>query len=669
MSERLAPTPSGGLSRVPYLPGLDGLRAIAVIGVMIYHANHTWLHGGFLGVEVFFVISGYLITLLLMGEHELSGGVDLLQFWLRRARRLLPALYVMMALLVVYITAFYPVVRESVRGDFVAGLFYVSNWYQIIVGQGYASSEAFVPLRHLWSLAVEEQFYLLWPLVMVVILRRKRRSLPAIGVRLIIASVAVALLVGVLFAGGFVPAACTTENSNGFWHIAGRCVSVNDTLYLGSVWRAGGLLLGGGFAMLWRPMAVIRGPLRDKARVFDGLALVGLVVLGYLMWAMFLLEDGRYNPWLYHGGFLLTGVATLFIIAAATHLNAVTGRLLGNKVLNWIGTRSYGLYLFHWPIYQIIRKQAQIGLTLPKMALAMAITLPITELSYRWVEMPVRRGQLRRMYLALRRDPRYLVASVTVVVMLGAGAASMAAASPHCVGSVACSLVANTDPATTALPTSPGADSTVPPTTVPKVPAKYAAIGESVMVGAKSQLIQGGVLVQAKESRGPEGVKNAVIQLRDGGDIGKGTKMVIQVGTNSPVSDDQLAAIIKEIPPDAGDVFFMTVRAPKFYINDNNTKILALPAKFPNVKVIDWFAESQPVPLCADGTHVTCSAFAADFYANLIFAGLGLPLVVLPSTTTTSTTTTSTIPPTTTTVKAGKASTTATATGSASVGP
>mgnify|MGYP003340065883 FL=1 len=356
-------TPSAGLSRVPYLPGLDGLRAIAVVAVMLYHANHTWLRGGFLGVEVFFVISGYLITMLLVGEFERTGGVNLREFWLRRARRLLPAVLLLMALLVVYITAFYPAVRESTRGDFVGGLFYVSNWYQILVGQGYASSEAFVPLRHLWSLAVEEQFYVVWPLVMLFIMRRWRRRLPSIGIRLIGAAFVVAVLVALLFPGGFVPLACSAENSTGYWHLFGRCISRVDFLYLGSLSRSGGLLLGAGFAILWRPLAILRGPLRDKGRQLDVFAVVGLVLLLVLFSRMYLLENGRYNPWLFRGGFLLTGLLTLAVIAAATHKYAVTGRLLGNKVFLWIGTRSYGLYLFHWPVYQIIRKQAQINLS------------------------------------------------------------------------------------------------------------------------------------------------------------------------------------------------------------------------------------------------------------------------------------------------------------------
>jgi peptidoglycan/LPS O-acetylase OafA/YrhL len=647
MSERLAPTPSGGLSRVPYLPGLDGLRAIAVVGVMIYHANHTWLRGGYLGVEVFFVISGYLITLLLIGEHERTGRVALGDFWKRRARRLLPALYLMMAMLLVYVTAFYPAVRESVRGDFLAGLFYVSNWYQILVGQGYASSEAFVPLRHLWSLAVEEQFYLVWPLVMTVVLRRRRRSLPSIGLTLVLASIAITGLVAVLFANGFVPNACTAENGHGYWHIASRCISINDSLYLGSISRAGGLLLGGGFAMLWRPMAVLRGPLRDRGPLLDGLAVVGIAALGFLMWEMFLFEEGTYNPWLYHGGFLLTGVATLLVIAAATHLNAATGNLLGNPVLRWIGTRSYGLYLFHWPIYQIIRKQAQINLTLPKMLLAMAITLPLTELSYRFVETPIRKGALSRVVAAARRRPQYVVAGVSVVAMLGVGVVSIAGASPQCVGAVACSLAVTTDPATTPLPTTPGAtdatDATT--TTIPPVPAKYVAIGESVMVGARNQLTGAGVVVQARENRGPDGVRNAILQLVGLGQLGEGSSLVIQVGTNAPVSDSQFANIIQQIPPGVKAVWFMTLRAPVKWVPDNNARILALPSKYPNVQVIDWATESKNIQLCADGIHVTCSIQAKDFYANLILTKFGLPPIVIPPTTTSTSTTTSTVAP------------------------
>ncbi len=629
-------TPDSSLSRVPYLPGLDGLRAIAVIGVMIYHAHHDWLPGGFLGVEVFFVISGYLITLLLMGENERTGRVDLRQFWARRFRRLLPALYVMMAFVAVFIAAFYSVAREQTRGDFLAGVFYVSNWYEIFVGQGYGASEAFVPLRHLWSLAVEEQFYLVWPLVMVAILRRSRSRLPHVGVKLIGVSAFIAIVVAWLYVPGVVATTCGTEFTRGTWTVFGRCIAVNDMLYLGSFSRAGGLMLGAGFAMLWRPVAIMRGPLRDKGRHLDVLAALGLALILFFMYTMYLQERGVYNPWLYRGGFFLTGIATVLLIAATTHRGAATGKLLGHPALVWVGTRSYGLYLYHWPVFQMIRKQANIQLSIPQMVLGMLITIPITEASYRFIETPIRKNGVRASFSALRRESGKFLAVGAAALLVGLAAFSLWGADPHCVGEVNCSLeAAGLD--TTSVTTAPGnvvPASTLPgetlatTTTVPKEPQKYVAIGESVMAGAKPLLESSGLLVQVKEGRGPEGVKNAVILLRDAGDIGAGTRIVIQVGTNAPLTQSELDAIMTEVPAEGGGVVFLTIHADIEYVPANNELIRAMPAKFPNVSVIDWDVKAADVQLCEDGIHISCNgAEPATFYTNLILEALGLPAI------------------------------------------
>ena len=294
---------------------------------MIYHANRSWLSGGFLGVEVFFVISGYLITLLLIAEEERKGHVDLKQFWIRRARRLLPALFVMLLGVAVYTALFYNRARASVRGDLIASLFYGSNWFQIWVGAGYTAGEAFAPLRHLWSLAVEEQFYLLWPLIMVLILRLGLRRLPKVGLWLIAASVVIAVVTALLYQPGDVAVTCA-QNMNGYARISGRCISINDALYLTTFTRAGGIVAGAGFAMLWRPNAIIRGPLRHKAPMLDGIAVAGAVLLGFLFWHTHVVQSGtnfgsRFDPWLFRGGLFLTGVATLMMIAAVTHRRVV----------------------------------------------------------------------------------------------------------------------------------------------------------------------------------------------------------------------------------------------------------------------------------------------------------------------------------------------------------
>jgi hypothetical protein len=231
------------------------------------------------------------------------------------------------------------------------------------------------------------------------------------------------------------------------------------------------------------------------------------------------------------------------------------------------------------------------------------------------------------------------VGAASVVLVIALATFSLLSASPHCVGSVNCSLAANAQGPDDTGVGDTTADSGVPATaepgatlattsTVPKVPQKYVAIGESVMVGARTLLESAGVFVQAKEGRGPEGVKNAVILLRDAGDIGAGTSIVIQVGTNAPMTASELDAIMAQVPAESGTVYFMTLRADLAYVPDNNLLLEALPAKYPNVQVIDWETASSSVQLCPDGIHISCNGGEpAKFYTNLILANLGLPAI------------------------------------------
>jgi peptidoglycan/LPS O-acetylase OafA/YrhL len=664
------PTLRNQISRVPYLPGLDGLRAIAVTAVLVYHANHEWLSGGFLGVEVFFVISGYLITLLLLSEKERTGTVRLGQFWLRRARRLLPALFAMMASLAIYMSLFKPRPMGQARGDLLAGTFYVSNWFQIWVGQGYTAAANFAPLRHLWSLAVEEQFYLVWPLVMFVLLRKRGDRLPRVALWLLGASVFIAIVVAALYVGGtvFIGAdpvtnapSCGIGESHGYVSVLGHCINVNEALYLSTTSRAGGLMLGSAFALVWRPVAIMRGPLRTKGRRMDLFGVLGLAGLALLMNQLQLVDalTNEYDSHLFRGGFLLTGICTIAVIAAATHRRAWIGRLLGIRPLHWVGTRSYGLYLYHWPIYQIIREPGE-QLSLRQFLIALLIALPITELSYRLVELPVRRGRFGewmrgerkpRTKAALQRRRRAFVLGSTFAVLAGFATVSIATADVLCEGDVACDseegldeianvsvvtippplTVAPTVPATQ--PTLPG--ETAPPTTVPAPPTTQSpadllppyAIGESVMLGAAPQLTAAGIQVNAAVSRQGKNVAEIVEMTRVGGQLGR--TVIIQTGTNGSVSDETFARIMAALPPDQTPlVVFLTVKAPKGWIADNNTRIRALPAQYTNVKVVDWEVEAQQIESelsKSDGGIHLSTAHAKQFYANLIFDAIGRP--------------------------------------------
>ena len=269
---------------------------------MVYHANPAWLPGGFLGVEVFFVISGYLITLLLIGEHERTGRVGLRDFYVRRARRLLPALLALLVGITIYTTLFRRDALGQLRGDVIAALAYVSNWYQIWVGQGYTASGDFAPLRHLWSLAVEEQFYLVWPLVMIGLLRLGRRRLPELSQYLVLAAVLITVATALLFYPG--PIETCEATPDAYWQVGGRCISKLDALYLSTPTRADGPAArrraGDGLAAGGDPRAA---PLRSKGRLLDVAAVVGLVGLGALCWFLHIVAQDGADPWLFRGGF------------------------------------------------------------------------------------------------------------------------------------------------------------------------------------------------------------------------------------------------------------------------------------------------------------------------------------------------------------------------------
>ena len=400
-------------------PALDGIRAVSVIAVLCYHAGFGWSHGGFLGVEVFFVVSGFLITTLLIEERNRCGAVSLRRFWARRARRLLPALFAMLvAVTIVVLWRGDPAQQSQLRRDLPWGVGYVANWGQILSDAPYFAPSPSA-LRQLWSLAVEEQWYLLWPLVFVALGRRaesdRRRG---VG----IAIVAIAIAVGTTFAA-------TIEWPQRWldpWRGDLREVDTVNFLYLSTFTRSGGLLLGAALAFLWRPWARVAAPapistarrsapLRSSSRRLDAvgaLALVGLVGA----FAVGDVEDVATYQWLLP----LTGVASLAVIGVAVHPNAtIMRRFLGQRWIVAVGRRSYGLYLWSWPISLAVG--ANRG-SWTRSAIAMAITAPVSEACYRWIEGPIRSGVAGRWWSRLpsASGQRFGAVVAAAVVAIGA---------------------------------------------------------------------------------------------------------------------------------------------------------------------------------------------------------------------------------------------------------
>jgi peptidoglycan/LPS O-acetylase OafA/YrhL len=398
-------------AHLAYLPGLDGLRAVAVLAVMLYHAEMTWMPGGYLGVEVFFVLSGFLITSLLLAEWRQTGRVNLAAFWMRRARRLLPALFFLLGGTVFFSLVFLPEEVAGLRGDVIAASTYVTNWYLIFNQESYFE---FVGrpslLQHLWSLAIEEQFYLLWPLLFIgwIALLKSRRGMA-------IVALAGAALSAVLMAALFVP---DTDPSR---------------LYYGTDTRASGLLLGCALAFVWTPNRSAEKRRTNRTLLLDLGGLAALAALVYLF-----VNLGETEPLLYQGGFIVLGLATVALIAVVVHPQAaLMPALLGLAPLRWLGQRSYSLYLWHWPIYAVTRPDLDVPLSGPPLlGLRLALTVALAEVSYRYIEMPVRSGALAKQWRAARQargvQRRLLTArfagigamSLGLVMLLSAGLAS-----------------------------------------------------------------------------------------------------------------------------------------------------------------------------------------------------------------------------------------------------
>ena len=428
--------------RLGYLPGLDGLRALAVSAVFLHHAGV--LDGGFLGVDVFFVISGFLITALAVGEIERSGTLALGAFWGRRARRLLPALFALCAAVVTW-AAFADQPAESLRREIAATVLYVANWDRLREGYEYfAAYEEPSLLEHTWSLAIEEQFYVVWPLLLLAGTMVARRS--GWPVRVVVAAIAVAGAV-----------ASVTWS----WWLAADGESLNR-LYFGTDTRAVGLAAG-----CVAGCVLARGPATGERTVGRGetaLAVVGTLTLV----AMMVTGDGR-ERWLYQWGFPLAAAASLTIVVAATGRGPIE-RALSARPLALVGRVSYGVYLWHWPVI-VVLDQDRTGWSGPALgALWVVTTAALTTISWSLIE--------RRAPLPVTAAPRRAVGYVAVAVLVVAGAALVDAGTTDGSEVVALPAPATADPA----PSTTIESTTVTSTTVapPSRPLRMLILGDSI---------------------------------------------------------------------------------------------------------------------------------------------------------------------------------------------
>jgi peptidoglycan/LPS O-acetylase OafA/YrhL len=634
-----------------YLPGLDGLRALAVGAVVAYHMDLGWAQGGLLGVGVFFTLSGYLITDLLLGQYERTGGLQLADFWLRRARRLLPALFVMLTAVVAWVTLLDRSLLPAVRGAVGASAVYVTNWWLIVQHSSYFAQFAPPsPLGHLWSLAVEEQFYLIWPWLLWIGLRWKGKgagSYKRLAAASLLLAAASAVAMALLYRPGYDP----------------------TRVYDGTDTRAFALLIGAALAFVW-PSTKLPVQVDRRTRwALDGAGVAGLAVFAVLVW-----RTSEYSPFLYRGGLVLLSFATALMVASAASPASRFGRIMGGESLRWLGVRSYGIYLWHFPII-VLTTPAAGGDTPSRRVLQLAAIIGCAAVSWRYVEEPIRHGALSKWWAqrrrngwrlgVLERQARIAVAAFVPVLVLAScgmsGVVQAGSASPAPVAQTATApaAAASLRPQSTAAAASPRpehttasaaastprqaaadpdrtscrsvvhigdstSDGLISPEYLPdprdRIDARYAQVGVTTFIpeisGARSivETYQGYpnayTVAQQLIQQGYHGCWVLALGTNDTADVAVGSpvglatriKMMMSLIGNQPVMWVNVKSLVAYGPYSESDMLLW------------DEALLQACASYPNMRIYDWAAVVQDSWFISDGIHFTSAGYVARAY-------------------------------------------------------
>jgi peptidoglycan/LPS O-acetylase OafA/YrhL len=558
---------------IQYIPAIDGLRAVAVIAVMFYHLGFTWIPGGFLGVDLFFVISGYVITRLLLDSIAQSGGLDLRGFYIARARRLLPALIFMLVSTTIAIGIWAPDTIKRLLIDTPFSLTGTMNWWLVAHHQDYFDTIGRPPLlQHTWSLAVEAQFYLLWPLILYFILKQfGKRHIPLASL-LIAAASGIALL--------FVSFSLDASNASKVSHV-----------YFGTDTHSIGLFLGAALAVSWIPQNFTKTVSRKAQDFIDGVGFIGFI--GII--AAFLLIDET-QPTLYKIAFPLAGLCGAAIIMSVVHPASRFAPVLQNPVFLWIGERSYAIYLWHWVIFQVTRPSVDLaGKEWALYSLRILIVLALSDISLRYVELPIRRGVIQYWFKGLkyrtkreRTQQTRTFSVITVIVLLLAAFVSVRA-----IG------IANEQ------------RQKLEDSLSVKVPAVSEVVtdglwvtGDSVILGIRSKLGQTHPISIMNARIGRQASELLEVMLQDQKQASN-VPVIFNLGNNNALSREQTVAIFEAVK-NQPRIIVVNTAVPRPWREGNNSLIAEVASQYSNVIVVDWnsISEGHPEYFAPDGVHL-----------------------------------------------------------------
>jgi peptidoglycan/LPS O-acetylase OafA/YrhL len=568
---------------IQHIPAIDGLRAVAVAAVIFYHLGFTWIPGGFLGVDLFFVISGYVITRLLLDSIERSGGLDLRGFYKARARRLLPPMIFMIVLTGFYISIW---AQDSVKRFLTDVPFALSgtiNWWLVVNEQDYFEAIGRPPLlQHTWSLAVESQFYLIWPVILLLVLKRFGKKVIPLA----------ALLIALISASLLFYVSLQLDASSDVSHI-----------YFGTDTHSVGLFLGSALAVSWIPQN-FKDEVSARAQNFiDFIGVFGLV--GIL--ATFLLIDES-SPTAYKIAFPLAAIFGVAIITSIVHPASRFAPILQNRVLLWVGERSYAIYLWHWVIFQISRPRVDIdGEDWALIAVRILIVLALADISLKLVELPIRSGAVEYWFkgmkyrtAVIRKKQKVLVISSISIVLLSLSILSTNA-------------ISSSNRVAQALEESLTAAPSINETETALINPSQAIwlTGDSVILGIRSALseIQPIIIVNARVGRqAPELLEEMAKDVEKA----SGATIVMNLGNNDLLSRDTVREIFTLVQA-SPRVVVVNTAVPRPYRDSNNQLVNEVAQEFSNVRVVDWNSISQDHPeyFAPDGVHLVPTGVSA----------------------------------------------------------
>ncbi|MGR3779621.1 acyltransferase family protein [Bacillus paramycoides] len=588
-----------------YMVGLDSLRGLAILGVILYHINFNWMPGGFLGVTVFFVLSGYLITDILAMEWKRNKRIDLKKFWLSRAKRLLPGMIVMLVITFAWITIFHSSLLEKMFGDSLAALFYVSNWWYIYHKLSYFDNfNQLSPLNHFWSLAVEEQFYVVWPFIISLgfyYIKKQSRMILLIC----LGAAASALAMAILYEPGADP----------------------SRIYYGTDTRAFSLLIGAALALLW-PSNRLANKIIPKARlILDVVGGTALIIILIMFW-----KTNQYDPFLYNGGMVLLSIATALLVANLAHPASRIAQFLRFRPLRWIGVRSYGIYLWHYPILTLTTPKVNTGDFSPIRAiLQFLLIIMIAQISWKYIEKPIRQGTLRNIQFKNLRLQNValgvklaLICAVFVssIAVFGLSKVSKAKESPKLdrveaeQTQPAKHPVAVREDPTQEAPKNQEESKEVNSEQT-KSSQTVTAIGDSVMIDITPYLKNAfpDIRIDAQIGRQLSKAIPVVEQLKNEGNLGN--YVIIGLGTNGAFTTEQLVSLINLIGNER-KIIFINTRVPRPWESIVNERLKVTTSKYPNITLVDWYAASAGKRdyFAPDGVHLT--KVGAEAYAALV---------------------------------------------------